>query len=239
MKIHKQMSFLSNPYSFPFVKNLKFSFLAGLFFLGNSFCYPTEIFLTEGIMTLVQQKVITQQMWILVPVLVGWKIQKIKMFELLLLLACKQSSYFKQNLTLWYTVVFPLSHVNWKYTTILYLGHACVSKVLSPTSPHPVHPTVLCTKRTHTLTGWEGKQGEPSPAALVWTAISIFRFLTQHKEKPSLTIRIIERRSFYSNKLLYLHDTLQVSKTVWGYVHVWLMTSTTPGNFNLSRWDTG
>lgn len=103
MKIHIQMSFLSNPYSFSVVKNLKFSFLARFFLLGNYFCYPTEIFLTEGIMTLVQQKVITQQMWILVPVLVGWKIQKIKMFELLLLLACKQSSYFKQNLTLWYT----------------------------------------------------------------------------------------------------------------------------------------
>lgn len=43
-------------------------------------------------------------------------------------------------------------------------------------------------------------------------------------------------RSFYSNKLLHLHDVIQVCKTVWGYIHVWLMTSTTPGNFNLRRW---
>lgn len=159
------------------------------------------------------------------------------MFELLLLLACKQSSYFKQkSLSGMQRVVFPLSHLNWKYTTILYLGHACVSKVLSPASPHLIHSTVLCTKKTNAY--WvRGKAGR---------TISRNFSPDSHQHLPIPCSAQTEAFFDYKNhwakeasiltKLLPLHDVIQVSKTAWGYVHVRLMTSTTPGNFNLSRW---
>lgn len=157
------------------------------------------------------------------------------MFELLLLLACKQSSYFKaKSHSLVYRELFsPLSHLNWKYTTILYLGHACVSSTFTCFLTDPLNGPL---HKEDKYSYWvRGKAGRTISHNFSPDSHQHLPILAQHRQKPSLTIRITEQRSFYSNKLLPLHDVIQVSKTAWGYVHVRLMASTTPGNFNLSR----